>query len=280
MRKMTAKKNILITGCSSGIGEHCAKSLLARGGWRIFAAARKSEDAKRLQDSGMESLQLNLDDSASIRTAAEFVADKTGGRIDALFNNGAFGQPGAVEDLSREALRAQFETNVFGTQELTNIVAPLMRKQGGGRIVYHSSMLGFVSLPYRGAYNASKHALESLADTMRMELRGSGIHLSLIEPGPISSRFRENAMRHFHRHINSEKSPHREFYLQMQSRYDSGKPSPFTLGPSAVFRALIHALENPSPKIRYQVTTPAKLFWWLRRGLPIKWLDSALIRGA
>ncbi|HLP82176.1 MAG TPA: SDR family NAD(P)-dependent oxidoreductase, partial [Nitrosomonas sp.] len=183
------KKTILITGCSSGIGLCVARGLHARG-YRVFATVRRHESVQALLAEGLESFQLNLTDSNSINFAFEEVMRRTGGELYALFNNGAFGLPGAVEDLSRDALRAQFETNVFGWQELTNLVIPVMRRQGYGRIIQNSSVLGFVALPFRGAYNASKYAIEGLSDTLRLELRGSNIYVSLIEPGPIASQFR------------------------------------------------------------------------------------------
>ena len=209
------QKTILITGCSSGIGLCCAKTVRQRG-WRVFATARKAEDVIQLQRQGLESLPLDLDQSDSIHAALEQVLQQTGGRLDALFNNGAYGQPGAVEDLSRETLRSQFETNLFGTTELINAVIPVMRRQGHGRIIQNSSVLGFVVMPYRGAYNASKFALEGLTDTLRLELKGSGIHLSLIQPGPIESRFRSNAYQAFKQNINPEQSPHRANYALME----------------------------------------------------------------
>ena len=210
-------KTILITGCSSGIGGWAAHGLKARG-WRVFATARQPADVARLQAEGLESLPLDLHDSASIQTAVATVLERTGGRLDALLNNGAYGQPGAVEDLSREALREQFETNLFGTQELTNQIIPVMRQQGGGRILYISSVLGLVAFPYRGAYVASKFALEGLADTLRLELASTGIHVCLIEPGPILSRFRDNAHVAYRRHVRVEASPHREKYAAMEAR--------------------------------------------------------------
>src|SRR5690554_7367565 len=211
------QRSILITGCSSGIGEAAARTLRARG-WRVFATARKAADVERLATEGFEALQLDLADSASIRRAVETALERSGGRLDALFNNGAYGQPGAVEDLTREVLREQLETNLLGTHELTCLVLPAMRAQGHGRIVHNSSILGFAALPYRGAYNCSKFALEGLADTLRQELQGSGIHVSLIEPGPIASRFRENAYRAFKANIDTEHSYHRETYRAVEAR--------------------------------------------------------------
>ena len=271
-------KTILITGCSSGIGGCVAHGLKARG-WRVFATVRQPADMERLQAQGLESLSLDLRDSDSIRAAVAAVLERTGGRLDALFNNGAYGQPGAVEDLSREALREQFETNLFGTQELTNQVIPVMRRQGRGRILYTSSVLGLVAFPYRGAYVASKFALEGLADTLRMELTDTGIHVCLIEPGPILSRFRDHAHAAYQRHIRAETSPHREKYAAMEARLlKEGPAAPFTLPPEAVLKRVIHALESPRPRARYPVTVPTYLFAALRRLLPTRALDAVLRR--
>ncbi len=275
---MTEQKSILITGCSSGIGLCVARGLQGRG-WRVFATARQPADVDRLQAEGLESLPLDLRDSASIRMAVATVLAQTGGRLGALFNNGAYGQPGAVEDLSRAALQEQFETNLFGTQELTNQVLPAMRQQGRGRILYNSSVLGLVALPYRGAYVASKFALEGLADTLRLELAGTGIHICLIEPGPILSRFRDNAHAAYLRHIRPETSPHREKYLAMEARLlKEGPAAPFTLPPEAVLKRVIHALESLRPHARYPVTVPTYLFAVLRRLLPTRALDAILRR--
>ena len=271
-------KSILITGCSSGIGECVARGLHARG-YRVFATARKTADVERLQSEGLESLPLDLDDTASITTAVEEVLLRTGGRLDALFNNGAWGQTGAVEDLSRAVLRAQFETNLFGWHELTRLVLPVMRRQGHGRIIQNSSVLGFVALRYRGAYNASKYALEGLTDTLRLELRGSGIHVSLIEPGPVTSRFRQNAYAAYRRNIDPESSVHRTHYRRMEQRLTKAGPVvPFTLPPEAVLKKVIHALESKRPRARYAVTFPTYLFAFLKRILPQRTLDRILYR--
>ncbi len=270
--------SVLITGCSSGIGLCCARGLQARG-WRVFATARQPADVARLQAGGLESLLLDLRDSASIQAAVAAVLERTGGRLDALFNNGAYGQPGAVEDLSREALREQFETNLFGALELTNQIIPVMRRRGGGRILFNSSVLGLVAFPYRGAYVASKFALEGLADTLRLELVGTGIHVGLIEPGPILSRFRDNAHAAYRRHIRAGAGPHREKYAAMEARLTKeGPAAPFTLPPEAVLKRVIHALESPRPKTRYPVTVPTYLFAALRCLLPTRALDAILRR--
>ena len=268
---------VLITGCSSGIGRCLALGLHARG-YRVFASVRQQKDVASLQAAGLESLTLDLRSPDSIRDAVEEVLTRTGGRLFALINNGAYGQPGAVEDLSRDALRRQFETNVFGTQELTNRLLPAMRRQGEGRVIQISSLLGIVSLAYRGAYNASKFALEALSDTLRLELRGTGIHVVLIEPGPITSRFRDNAYLAYKTHIDKQHSAHRDYYDRVERRLGGTKPLPFTLPPEAVLHKTIHALEAPHPRLRYPVTFPSHLFTWLRRLLPGRVLDGVLAK--
>jgi NAD(P)-dependent dehydrogenase (short-subunit alcohol dehydrogenase family) len=271
------QKTIFITGCSSGIGYTTAISLQKRG-HRVICSARKDIDVQRLIQDGFECLRLDLADSESIHQAVEKLSQMTEGKIDALFNNGAFGQPGAVEDLSRDVLREQFETNFFGTHELTNLVIPMMRKQGHGRIIYNSSVLGFVAMKFRGAYNASKFALEGLADTLRLELRNSGIHIILIEPGPIESQFRANAFALYQKNIDASTSVHRETYKAMENRLQKpGPAAPFTLPAAAVAEKVIHALESNHPKTRYAVTLPTHLFVWLKRLLPTTWLDKILV---
>lgn len=271
-------RTILITGCSSGIGYHAARGLRERG-YRVFATARRDQDVERLAAEGFESLWLDVRDEDSISRALDGILGRTGGELYGLFNNAGFGQPGAVEDLSLEALREQFDTNVFGAHEVTRQVIPVMRRQGGGRIVQNSSVLGFVSLRYRGAYNASKHALEGLSDTLRLELAGTGIHVSIIEPGPITSRFRDNAHAAYRRHIDAEGSAHREVYGAMERRLTTpGPAAPFTQSPEAVLRRLIHALESPRPRIRYHVTFPTRLFATLKRVLPQRAMDWVLQR--
>ncbi len=240
---------------------------------------RNAEDSAALDEAGIECLQLDYTDSASIRAAAEAVLERTGGRLYALFNNGAYGQPGACEDLSREAIRQQFETNVFGWMELTNHFIPVMRAQGYGRIIQNSSILGFAAMPMRGAYNASKYAIEGFSDTMRLELADTDIHVSLIEPGPVESRFRANAYRAFQQHIKAQDSVHRERYRKMIERFETTGPvQPFTLPPEAVLKRVLHALESKRPRIRYPVTVPTYLFAGLKRVLSDRMLDRILRR--
>ena len=271
------QKSILITGCSTGIGHCLALGLHARG-YRVFASVKQEKDVAALRAAGPESLVLDLRSSDSIRAAVDEVLARCGGRLYALINNGAYGQPGAVEDLSRATLRLQFETNVFGTQELTNLVLPAMRQHNEGRIVQISSLLGIVCLAYRGAYNASKFALEALSDTMRLELRGTNIHIALIEPGPIVSHFRANAFEAYKKYIDKTGSAHRDYYERVEKRLGGEKPLPFTLPPEAVLEKVIYALEAHRPKLRYPVTVPSHLFTWLRRILPGRVLDAMLAR--
>ena len=271
------QRSVLITGCSSGIG-HCVAMGLQRRGYRVFATVRNPQDVAVLQAKGLESLTLDLADSASIYRAVEEILGRTGGQLYGLFNNAAYGQAGAVEDLSREALRAQFETNLFGTVELTNLLLPVMRRQGHGRIIQNSSVLGLVAMAYRGAYNASKFALEGITDTLRMELGGTGIQVSLIEPGPIVSRFRANSLAALQRYIDIEHSPHKELYARTISRLEKAGPAvPFTLPPEAVLKAVIHALESRTARVRYYVTVPTWIFAILRHWLPYRLLDRALL---
>jgi NAD(P)-dependent dehydrogenase (short-subunit alcohol dehydrogenase family) len=275
---LTAEKSILVTGCSSGIGLCAARVMKARG-WRVFATARKPDDIARLRDEvGVESLYLDYAEPQSIEDAATHVLGATDGRLFALFNNGAYGQPGAVEDLTPDVLRAQFEVNVFGWHDLTRRVLPSMRAQGCGRVVFCSSVLGFVVGPYRGAYCASKYAIEALADALRMELAGSGIHVSLIEPGPIASRFIENALKAYRRHIDLENSAHSEVYRRRLAAMEAGGDQAFKLGPEAVVDRLIEALESRKPKARYYVTVPTYIAALLRRVLPTRALDAIAAR--
>lgn len=274
---MTARmtRTILITGCSTGIGWHCALGMKARG-WRVFATARKPEDLQRLAAEGVEALVLDYADAASVTACAAEVSQRTGGTLDALFNNGAYGQPGAVEDLRREVLEAQFAANVFGWHQLTRECLPLMRANGGGRIVQCSSVLGLVALKMRGAYNASKFAVEALSDTMRLELRGTGIFVSLIEPGPITSRFVETALKNFEANIDETQSHYGEAYARQRARMGKGGSARYKLGPEAVLDALVHAVDSPRPHARYFVTKPTHYMALARRVLPQRLLDYVL----
>jgi NAD(P)-dependent dehydrogenase (short-subunit alcohol dehydrogenase family) len=269
-----SERSILITGCSSGIGLASAREMKVRG-WRVFATARKPEDLARLRDEfAVESLYLDYAEPASIAEAAKHVLAATEGKLTALFNNGGYGQLGAVEDLTPDVLRAQFEANVFGWHDLNRRVIPSMRARGEGRIVFCSSMLGLVAGPYRGASCASKVAIEALADTLRMELATTGIRIVLIEPGPIASRFLEHALQAYRRNIDLEGSPHREIYRARIARMEAGGSQTFKLGPEAVAAKLVKALESRTPKPRYYVTVPTYVAAFSRRLLPTRALDA------
>jgi NAD(P)-dependent dehydrogenase (short-subunit alcohol dehydrogenase family) len=269
---------VAVTGCSSGIGEAIAAGLHQRG-YRVLATARREADRQRLNEAGLEALPLELADEASVAACAEAIAGRAEGRLLGLVNNAAYGQPGAVEDLGRDVLRRQLEVNLLGTHDLSVRVIPAMRRQGFGRIINMSSVLGLVALRYRGAYNTSKFALEGLTDTLRQELAGSGLHASLIEPGPITSRFRENALAAFEANIDVANSAHRETYEQeVAARLAGSGEAPGTLPPEAVLAKTIKALEAPRPRARYYVTYPTYLLAGLKWALPTRWLDPLLRR--
>jgi len=274
------KRTCLITGCSSGIGYHAALELQNRG-IRVFATARKKEDVKMLKNKGLEAFLLDVDDNDSIQTAIEQILSVTNNQLYAVFNNAGYGQPGAVEDLSRDMIRQQFETNVFGVLALSNKVLPIMRAQGYGRIIQDSSVLGFISLPFRGAYNASKHALEAMTDTLRLELHYDPIDIITIEPGPIVSKFRENAFEKFKKNIDREHSAYKDIYRIMEQRLENKtKEAPFTLGPEAVIEKVWHALTAKKPKAKYAVTKPTHMLAFAKRILPISLLDKLLLKAA
>lgn len=272
------KKSILITGCSSGIGLAAAK-ILHEKGYQVFATARKPADLATLSALGVQSISLDLTDSNSIQQAVKEVLAKTGGTLDALFNNAGYIEVGAVEDLSRDQIRQQFETNVFGTVELTNLVIPVMRKQGHGRIIQNTSILGIVAMPYRGAYNASKFALEGFTHTLRQELSGTGIFVAIIAPGPIESSLRNKALAHYQKDLKQKSSVHRKAYESMEKEFflSSGKKN-FAASADQVIKKLLLALESTHPKVHYYVPFSAQVFAWLRRLLPEKLLDAIMIK--
>ena len=274
------RKSILITGCSSGIGRDASEGLRKRG-WRVFASCRKESDCAVLRDEGFESPLIDYADPDSIQAGLDKVLEATGGTLDALFNNGAYALPGAVEDLPREGLAELFETNVFGVHDLTRRVIPVMRGQGHGRIVNCSSVLGLVPAPWRGAYVASKYAMEGLTDTLRLEMRDTGIKVILIEPGPVTSKIRVNSIPHFERWVDWRGSARAEQYETrlLKRLYENRGPDRFELPPEAVTEKLWRALEDPSPRARYFVTTPTYIFGTLRHILPTSWMDWILAKG-
>lgn len=276
-RAMTTR-SILITGCSSGIGHASAQVMKARG-WRVLATARRPDDLKRLAAMGFDAVALELGDPESVAACAATALDLTGGRLDALFNNAAYGQPGAVEDITGDVLRRQFEVNVIGTHDLTRRVVPAMRRAGHGRIIHCSSVLGLVAAPWRGAYSASKFALEALADSMRLEFAGSGLHIVLIEPGPIRTRFIESAMAAAHANVDIAGSVHRDTYQALIAGMARGGKQFFKLEPEAVAAKLVHACESRRPKTRYYVTTPTYVAAGLKRLLPDRLMDLIAAKG-
>jgi len=267
-----AQKTILITGCSTGIGYACARGLKDRG-YRVFATARKPDDLKQLGAEGLEAIALDYRDSASVQACAAEVSNRTGGELFALFNNGAYGQPGAVEDITRPVLEEQFAANFFGWHELTRLCLPMMRKLGEGRIVQCSSVLGLIALKWRGPYNASKFALEGLTDTLRLELRGTKIKVVTINPGPIQSNFVKNARAAFERNVDMTHSHYKAEFESQRQRLERGGSSRFKLPATAVLEKLILALEKDDPRSHYYVTTPTYVAAVMRRILPSGWLD-------
>lgn len=271
-------KAVLITGCSSGIG-HCAAHYLHQQGFRVVASARKAEDVARLKEEGLAAVLLDLADEGSIDAGLEQALALTGGTLYGLFNNGAYGQPGALEDLPTEALRQQFNTNLFGTHHLTRRVLPLMLAADEGRIIQNSSVLGLVAMQFRGAYNATKFALEGYTDTLRLELAGTGVHVSLLEPGPIETRFRANARDAFLRHVDPEQSRHRQGYRQTLARLEKPGPSSrYSLPAEACLPPVLHALTSARPKTRYPVTRATLMMSWLRRLLSDRALDRMMLK--
>ena len=271
-------RSILITGCGSGIGYHCAHALAKRG-WRVFATCRRQSDCDRLAGEGLETVRLDYSDTASIAAALDHVLAATGGRLDALFNNGGFSLPGALEDLSADHLRAVLEANFIGWHDLTRRVVPVMRAQGAGRIVNCSSILGFVAVRFSGAYIAAKFAIEGWSDTLRLELRGTGIRVSIIEPGPIASNMLADARDRFMTAIDSENSSFRDDYAKEFGRLSSGsRSSRFQRSPQAICTRLVHAVESPRPRARYRVTIPTRFMALMKRLLTTAALDRILAR--
>lgn len=270
-------KSVLITGCSSGIGL-CIALGLKQKGYRVFATARKNKDVEMLRKKGFDdALKLDLRSSKSIQDCVQTLFSKSQD-LHALIHNGAYGQVGALEDISRKTLEKQFQTNVFGWHELSNLVIPKMKQKNQGRIIYISSVLGFVAMPFRGAYNSSKFAIEGMVNTLRLELLSTNIQLSLIQPGPIESKFRQNAYQAFKRNIVIEDSDYQKSYVQMIKRLNSKDPVQFTLSPEAVLKCCVHALEAKRAKIHYWVTFPTKLFAVLNRILPVRIMDRILFK--
>ncbi len=267
------QKTILITGCSSGIGYDAAHTLHKRG-WRVFATCRQEADCARLREEGLESFCLDYSDEQSIAAAVKETLTRTSGRLDALFNNGAYAIPGATEDLPRDALRAIFEVNLFGQFDLINRLLPAMRP--AGRVVNCSSVLGIAALRMRGAYCATKFAMEAMTDALRYENFGSEMKFISIQPGPIPTKIRSNSIPHFEKWIDWEHSAQRKTYeekLLPRLYNDNNEPDRFELPCSAVTDVLIKAIEAKNPKPRYMVTKATVFTEIMRRFLPKRLLD-------
>ncbi|WP_044418282.1 SDR family NAD(P)-dependent oxidoreductase [Halarcobacter anaerophilus] len=271
-------KNILITGCSSGIGLETAK-ILKNNGIKVYASARKQKDVEMLKELGFETFLLDVTKPQHITTALEQII-KNDNKIDAVFNNAGFGQPGAVEDISVDILKEEFETNFFGMHELTRQVLPFMRKQGYGKIIQHSSILGIISLKFRGAYNASKYAIEGLADTLRQELSNTNISVSTINTGPVTSKFRENALNNFRKNVDIENSAFSKTYKnELKQRLENDKDdTPFNLPPSSVANVVLKIINTQKPKPRYYVTKATYILGFAKRVLSTSLLDKILNR--
>ncbi len=276
--KPILNRSVLVTGCSSGIGLATAELLRSKG-WTVFPTARKVEDLDMLEAKGFTAIQLDVASSVSIEAAVDQVLFTNDGQLGAVVNNAGFGMPGAIQDLSRDAMRNQFEINLFGLQELTNRLIPVFRNQGCGRIVNISSVVGRIALPFMGIYSASKFALEAVSDAQRIELLPDSISVSIVEPGPIRTRFSTNCAGQGEKGLDAGNSRFGSAYKQyFKKRRDGGMSEDrFRLPPEAVAKKILHALESPRPKIRYCVTIPAYLGSWAAHFVPAGLIDRQMI---
>ncbi|MCG8621571.1 MAG: SDR family NAD(P)-dependent oxidoreductase [Proteobacteria bacterium] len=274
---VSRRRSILITGCGSGIGEDCARYFHSKG-WVVLATCRTEADAKRLSREGLTSFRLDYEDEASVIEGYSRGMQLVDGRLDVLFNNGAYGVPALVEDLPTDALRQIFEANLFGWHTLTRLAVADMVKNGTGRIIQNSSVLGFVALPVRGAYNATKYALEGLTDTLRLEMRGTGVDVVLIEPGPIRTKIRQNSYKHFQKWIDWRTSRRREFYEgrlipRLAAKPATGRLRGGELLPRAVTLCVWKAATEGRPRLRYRVTRATKVMAVAKRVLSGRMVD-------
>jgi len=269
-----SKKSVLITGCSSGIGYDTAH-YLHKNGYKVYASARDAKDVKRLQEEGLDAYVLDVTNADDISKVLSEIT-KDGAELYAVFNNAGYGQAGAVEDITTEVLKEQFETNFFGLHELTRQAIKIMRKQGYGRIIQHSSVLGIISLRFRGAYNASKYAIEGLCDTLRLELMESDIYVCTINTGPVRSDFRKNAIKMFKKNVVSERSVFEKEYNEELLSVKEKNNDLFTKNSDVVIKNILHALEAKKPKLRYYNTFATHLLGGFKRVLPTRILDKVL----
>jgi short-subunit dehydrogenase len=266
---------ILITGCSSGIGKETALYLKQKG-YRVFATARDNNDVAKLAALEFEAFLLDVTKPETIKNTLLEILKITNGTIDVVFNNAGFGQPGAIEDISTDTLKEQFETNVFGIHEVTRQILPIMKKQGYGKIIQHSSVLGFVSLKYRGAYNASKYAIEGLTDTLRLELKHTNIDVTLLNTGPVTSEFRNNAVKNLKKNVDIEHSTYKEIYHK--NIKENKSEVPFNLPAIAVAKVVEKIIKTNRVKPRYYITKATYLLGYFKRILSTNMLDKILIK--
>lgn len=269
-------QNILITGCSSGIGLQTAITL-KQNNYKVYASARKDEDIQKLKELGFETFKIDVTIKDDITNALNSILEKDK-KLDAVFNNAGYGQPGAVEDISVETLKEQFETNLFGLHEVTLQTMKIFRKQGYGKIIQHSSVLGIISLKFRGAYNASKYAIEGLSDTLRQEVLGSKITISTINTGPVTSKFRENALKKFNKNVDIENSFFTNTYKkELKARLETTEDkAPFNLPASSVANVVLKIMQTKKPKPRYYVTKATYILGFLKRVLSTSLMDKLL----
>ena len=269
-------QNILITGCSSGIGLQTALTL-KENNYKVYASARKEEDVEMLRNLGFETFKIDVRNKEEITQALETII-KNDIKLDVVFNNAGYGQPGAVEDLSVDTLKEQFDTNFFGLHEVTLQAMKIFRAQGFGKIIQHSSVLGIISLKYRGAYNASKYAIEGITDTLRQEVLGSNIFISTINTGPVTSKFRENALIKFNKNIQIEGSFFEEVYKkELKVRLESNdNNAPFNLPATSVANVVLKIMQTQKPKPRYYVTKATYILGFLKRVLSTSLMDKLL----
>jgi NAD(P)-dependent dehydrogenase (short-subunit alcohol dehydrogenase family) len=264
---------VLVTGCSSGIGAATA-TRLAKSGHLVYATARRIDDLAALQP-GCRALALDVTDEASMSAAVDAVVAEHG-RVGALVNNAGYGEYGAVEDVSMERVRRQFETNVFGLARLCQLALPSMRAAGRGRIVNISSMGGRLTFPYAGYYHATKHAVEALSDALRFEVAPFGIQVSVIEPGLILTRFGSTVSGTLGQSTPAD-SPYADGARRMRSRIEHMYGNRlFAVGPDVVARTVERALTAPHPQGRYVTPSLARGLIGVRQLLPSRAWDAVL----
>ena len=273
-------RTVLITGCSSGIGRATALRL-AKSGWSVYATARRPETIADLKDAGCQTLALDVTDEGSMRSAVDAV-EQAEGAVGVLVNNAGYSQSGAIETVPLEAVRRQFETNVFGLVRLTQMVLPQMRSRRFGKIVNLGSVGGRVVFPGGGQYHATKHALEAISDALRFELRGFGIDVILLEPGLITTEFGEAATASMTGITSSQDDPYARFNATVgavtKGAYDSPMIRLIGAGPERIAKVIERSITRRRPPARITITPSAKIPIALRRVLTDRAWDAAMRR--